>query len=226
MDREQEEAVLYITADYVAEVQAGHAPRLGDYLVRYPQYADAIAEFVTYYHAVEVDIPGESLVMPELSEHSSAALERAWEHIQRPDSASAGPLTTLLAIASKRHLSLVELAVKSGLSQDIIEKLERRMVAASTLPLELLRRFATLLQQPLDVIAACFGLADQSQLDERANVAASLAQTKVAEAPSSYQVEEQPDVQARSFREAMEQSAQLSDEQRAAWRDILSREGL
>jgi hypothetical protein len=57
MDREQEEAVLRITALYVAELEAGLHPRLSDYLARYPQYAGAIADFVAYYHAVEADLP-------------------------------------------------------------------------------------------------------------------------------------------------------------------------
>jgi hypothetical protein len=34
------------------------------------------------------------------------------------------------------------------------------------------------------------------------------------------------EAQTQSFREALEQSAQLSDEQKAYWRDILVREGL
>src|SRR5262249_30289942 len=61
MDRQQEEDVLRITAQYVAEVQAGQQPRLSDYLVRYPHYADAITDFVTYYHAVEADLPLEAV---------------------------------------------------------------------------------------------------------------------------------------------------------------------
>jgi len=228
MDKLEEEAVLRITAEYVAEVQAGHAPHFSDYLARYPQYADAIAEFVTYYHALEVDLPGESLVIPQLSEGSSTALGRAWERIQEPSSdraVSAGPLTLLLAHTSRRQLTLAELAVKSGLSQDIAEKLERRVIAASTLPQELLQRFAALFQQPLSVIAACFGFSGQ-QTGEPIKVVASLGDTRIAEARSLYQIEGQPGVQAQSFREALEQSVQLSDEQKAAWRDILSSEGL
>jgi len=88
MDRAQEEDVLRITAQYVAELQAGRQPRLGDYLARYPQYAGAISEFVAYYHAVEADLPGEALseqkqgqplaaTLPQLSDRSRVALERA-----------------------------------------------------------------------------------------------------------------------------------------------------
>jgi hypothetical protein len=57
MDKEQELFLLKITAQYVAEVRAGRQPSLSDYLVRYPCYADAIADFVAYYHAVEEMIP-------------------------------------------------------------------------------------------------------------------------------------------------------------------------
>ena len=57
MHEEQELALLYITAQYVAEVQAGRQPRLSDYLARYSHYADAIADFVAYYHAVEEVVP-------------------------------------------------------------------------------------------------------------------------------------------------------------------------
>lgn len=39
MDREQEEAILRITAQYVAEVRAGQEPKVSDYLARYPQFA-------------------------------------------------------------------------------------------------------------------------------------------------------------------------------------------
>ncbi len=53
MHKEQELSLLHITEQYVAEVQAGRQPRLSDYLARYPRYADAIVDFVAYYHAVE-----------------------------------------------------------------------------------------------------------------------------------------------------------------------------
>ena len=77
MAREYDDAVLRITARYVAEVRAGHQPRLSDYLARYPQYAEAITDFVAYFHAVEVDIPATTNIMPPLSEQSRSALDQA-----------------------------------------------------------------------------------------------------------------------------------------------------
>jgi transcriptional regulator with XRE-family HTH domain len=235
MDRAEEEDVLRITAEYVAEVQAGHVPRLSDYLEHYPQYADAIAEFVAYYHAVEADLPGEA-VAPRLSEGSSRAMERAWGRVSEfsNDRGSTGQITSLLAIANRRHLSLNELAVKTGLSRDIIEKLERGIIVASTLPQELLRRFAMLLQEPFTPGQAQgqaqgtvpTGLSGRLGGGVHANEGASPGRMRVAESGSSYQMEEQTDLRVQSFREAVEQSAQLSDEQKGMWRDILSREGL
>lgn len=233
MNREQEEAVLHFTADYVAEVQAGHQPRLSDYLSRYPQYAEAITEFVTYYHAVEVDIPEEASATSQLSERSRMALGRAWERVLQPGNVSTGPLTTLLVTAERQHLSYAELAIKSGLSQDIVEKLERRMIVASTIPQEVLKRLASLFEQPFNVILTCFGLSGQGSGDETERVVASLAGSesggfiaRIAEAPPFYQAEGRSDLHAQSFREAVEQSVQLSNEQKAIWRDILTREGM
>ena len=167
-------------------------------------------------------------VMPQLSEASSRAMERAWGRISESsnDRTVASQSTSLLVIANRRHLSLHELAVKTGLSQDIIERLEQRKIAASTLPQELLRRFATLLQEPVDVIAACFGYSGQMRTDTPANVGTSFGRARVAETRSSYSIEEQPVVHTQSFREAIEQSVQLTDEQKGMWRDVLSSEGL
>ena len=49
---------------------------------------------------------------------------------------------------------------------------------------------------------------------------------KIAEVPPFYQMEGRSNLQAQSFREAVEQSVQLSDEQKAKWSDILTGEGL
>ncbi len=224
MDRAQEEDVLRITEQYVAELQAGRQPRLGDYLARYPQYAGAISEFVAYYHAVEADLPGEALseqkqgqplaaTLPQLSDSSRVALERAWERISPRELAPGDVNTTLLAVANRQELSLAQVASEVGLSGDIVEKLIglQPTIKAATIPQEVFRRLAHVLHQPLEAIQAYFGLAGRLQ---------------VAEAPTVYNMETQRDARQQSFREAIEQSEQLPDEQRAAWRDILSSEGL
>src|SRR5574340_758423 len=82
MANEYDEAVLRITARYLEEARAGRQPRLSDYLARYPQHAEAITDFVAYYHALEActPAPAPSEVFP-LSERSQAALQRVLQRL-------------------------------------------------------------------------------------------------------------------------------------------------
>ena len=85
MDREQEEIIQRLTARYVSEYGNGKQPRLSEYLSSYPQYIDMIADFVTYYHAIEVNVPQESDIIPPLSQASRAALDKAWKNVVYTD---------------------------------------------------------------------------------------------------------------------------------------------
>src|SRR5712691_5160055 len=122
MDRAQKEAVQRITAQYVEEVRAGHRPNIGDYLARYPHYANEIIDFVSYFHAVEVDLPAETLPVPALTDQFRIALESAWKHADLSNAQTNAKITTLLITASKHRLSLLELAGKIGVSEDIVTK--------------------------------------------------------------------------------------------------------
>ena len=206
MDREQEEAVQRITARYVAELRAGHHPRLSDYLSRYPHYADAITDFVTYYHATEKNIPEEAESMPPLSETSRAVLDRLWN--QALPSTNNALMTTVQMAANKQGKLVAQLALEIGLSIEILDKLDRHIIDAATIPKELCKRLANALQQSLSVIEMYLGLATSKPL--------------IAETSLSYRVEGHSE----SFREAIERSTQLSDEQKDTWRSILAREGL
>src|SRR2546421_13017191 len=75
MDREQEEAILRITAQYVDEVRAGQRPKVSDYLARYPQYAAEIADFVAYYHTVEPPPPPATPITPPPPDHFPTPLD-------------------------------------------------------------------------------------------------------------------------------------------------------
>src|SRR5947209_18736953 len=96
MDREQEEVVQRITARYVEEVRSGHQPDIGDYLARYPQFADELANYIAYYHAFEADLPCETPAMPVLSEQSQEAINTAWERIVQSQTQSAARIASLL----------------------------------------------------------------------------------------------------------------------------------
>lgn len=217
MDREQEEAVQRITARYVAELRAGHHPRLSEYLSRYPQYADAIVAFVTYYHATEAAIPEEGDITSPLSQATRAALDEAWKRLLRSEGMANNTLDSLQKAANSAGKTFSQLAREIGLSLDILSKLEQHIIDAATIPYEVCRRLASALQQPLMVVERYLGLSKPQELTQG-----------VAEAPASYHVNEQlkTSIQMQSFQEAVEQSAYLSNEQKVAWRSILEREGL
>ena len=215
MAREYDDAVLSITARYVAEVRAGHQPRLSDYLARYPQYAEAITDFVVYFHAVEVDIPAATSIMPPLSEQSQSALDQAWERIASSEMKSKHTFSSLLQLANRQGRSLPQLASDTGLSQDIIHKLEQHVIQVSTIPYAALKRLAQALQQPIGTILASLGSIDQQS-----------GARSIAEAPAGYSQEHQPGEQVESFREAIERSAALNSEQKETWFAILTEEGI
>jgi hypothetical protein len=68
-----------LTAQYVEEIRAGLHPSLHDYIARYPHYADAIADFVAYYHLFEANIP-EDVTM---NNSFSAPAQSAWNSVQQ-----------------------------------------------------------------------------------------------------------------------------------------------
>jgi len=215
MDREQEEVVQRITARYIAELRAGNQPRLGDYLSRYPQYADAITDFVAYYHAAEVDIPEEKDSIPPLSQASREALVIAWKRVLHSESGANTSLVTLRVMADNQRKSFLQLALEIGLSIEILEKLERHIIDTATIPKEVCKRLAAALQQPLSAIERCLGIAEHTQRTQH-----------LAEEQATYRMEAQSNDQAQSFRETVEQSMRLSNEQKDAWRAILTEEGL
>src|SRR5438105_6083786 len=216
MDREQEEAILRITAQYVDEVRAGQRPKVSDYLARYPQYASEIADFVAYYHTVEVDLPGETSITSPLAENYRIAIGSARKRVLQAEAQSTHKVTTLLVTLNNQHLTPGRLADKLSLSVDIVAKLEQRKIAASSIPKEMYKRLAETLQQPMRAIEAYF-----ESFNERSSY-----RQQVAEAQVAYQVNEQPAIPVQSFREALEESVQLSGEQKHVWFDVLNYEGL
>jgi hypothetical protein len=125
MDREQEEMVQRLTARYVSEYANGKQPRLSEYLSSYPQYTDMIADFVTYYHAIEVDLTQESDIIPPLSQASRAALDEAWKNVVYADIEVTHTLNSLQVAAKKVNKSFLQVAFEIGLGQDILQQLDQ-----------------------------------------------------------------------------------------------------
>lgn len=215
MAREQEEALLRITARYVAEVQAGQQPRLSDYLARYPQYANAIADFVAYYHAVEMYVPAGMDADTSLSDISREVLRRVQaREWQQPEQRA-----NLLPLANGRSFTLAELADRLNLSLDIMIQLEQRMIEPATIPYELYRRLATALEQPVSAVQDYFQANDQLR---RGVGSRAKPRLWVAEEQACY-----PGITQRpGFRQVLKASLLISAEQAADWEAILAREML
>lgn len=198
MGKEQELSLFQITAQYVADVQAGRQPRLSNYLASYPRHADAIADFVAYYHAVEEAMP------------SMDAMPKGYR-VNRVSAADS--MTTLLKTATGQQLTLSQLATELDLSIDIVLLLEQRAIAPATIPHVLCEKIAILLQRPRAMVQQYL-----SSLDRRVPesvVQKGKQQMRIAEESANYSapyVMDKP-----SFRAIVETSLQLSAEQRSRW---------
>ncbi len=217
MDYEHEEMIQRLTARYVAEYHSGRQPQLSEYLLRYPRHADVLADFVAYFHAVEIDLPLESEIIAPLSQTSRAAYEEAMEKIEHTGlELSSNPGSLRLAL-NKAHKSFYQVSQEVGLGQDILYDLEQHRIDVATIPLEVSRRLAKALHQSVSALETVLGLGRQGPRLQL-----------VAEQPSDYHIEDQhtKHVQACSFQEAIEQSEYMSDQQKGNWWDVLLQEGL
>lgn len=205
MEQARDEAVMRITAQFVAEQEAGQRPRLEEYARRYPQYVEEITDFVTYYYAVETGLPVNTASMPSLSPSSRAALDRAWERVGALPATEASALS---ALARRQHCSLTQLASALDLSVDIVEQLARRQLDPGTLPRELLQRLAYTLAQSVSVVRQALGILDPP-------LTPALAETR-----ATYNVSSLP-----SFGAAITASPHLSAEQKKLWQTVLIQEG-
>lgn len=207
MEQAHEETILRITAQFVAEQEAGKRPRLEDYARRYPQYVDEITDFVTYYYAVEAGLPTDTASVPSLTAGSRAALDMTWERVDTP---FPGDSATLSTLARQRRYSLSRLAATLDLSADIVEQLARRELDPTSIPRELLQRLARVLAQSLSVVRQALGLPEVPSTPA------------LAEGRATYRSDQSP----RTFREAVAASTRLSAVQKDRWQEVLEREEL
>jgi hypothetical protein len=217
--RKHNEAIVRITAQYVEQVQAGQRPSLSDYIVLYPTYTDALVDFIAYYHVFEEHILQKLDGSEVLSEVSQLALAHAWYHVSLPEEDNRScQIPTLLVKRDTWPFSLASLAKELDLSVDIVVQLEQRRIDPTSIPLELSRRMARVLQQPLYVIQAY--LTDNSQ--HYVSGKSTGTQQKVAERRGAYSVSAGEDM--LSFRQALIASGQLSDRQKDSWCRIIEHE--
>jgi hypothetical protein len=244
MGKEQDPSLLQITARYVSDVQSGRQPRLSDYLASYPRYADAIADFVAYYHAVEETASTDGSTVNQVSTHQRISgkveeidqvsanqaiicqdempLASSQQDEQAEGVVFARTMTTLLMTATGQRLTFSQIAAKLDLSRDILLLLEQRAIAPATIPHVLYEKIAMLLQQPIGIVQQYFDPLDQRELGPA--VQKRKQPMKVAEQETDYTVSHVVDKP--SFRAIVETSLQLSTEQRNRWCAVLDAEGI
>lgn len=206
-----DEAVMRITAQFVAAQEAGEQPRLDEYLRRYPRYAEEIVDFVTYYYALEADLPTVSEEVPQLSSVSRMALDRAWR--QRENAASDDSLTRLL-LSRLRQFSYVQLASALDLDVDILRHFFYCQLDLATVPQEFWQRLAGVLEQPVELVRRTLEMPEQQQT------------RSVAEASASYELLPPSLPPGQSFRQVVVASSYLSAPQKERWQKLLDDEGL
>jgi hypothetical protein len=126
-------------------------------------------------------------------------------------------ITTLFTRVNGQRIALSHLATKLALSATIVMQLEHRMIDPESIPQELCRRLADILQQPVPSVQAYFAGHDPA---DSAHVP-----QKVAEQQATYSAAESTDTQQRQpFRMVVALSDELSEEQRSFWRNVIEKE--
>lgn len=205
MAEQPEDILLQITARYVREFQTGQQPRLSEYLARYPQYAEAIADFVAYYHSVEMQAPDDLTLVHSLSDASRAILQQ-FQAEQPP----ALP-TTLLAGPGNRRLTLSQIARQINFSSDIVLLLEQRSIDPSTIPDAVISRLAAVSGYTTDDIKLYLAATPTFNAGPPHRKRLKVAET------GSYQMAATNSHKLPSFKQIVEASQTLTAEQKAFW---------
>ncbi|MDQ6662277.1 MAG: hypothetical protein M3Z24_15085 [Chloroflexota bacterium] len=211
MDSNRAETLFRITEQYVRELHNDQQPKLSEYIAHYPSYADDIADFIAYYHAIEEDIPKETEVTPDLPHELLIAMNYDSSTISQLDESK--KIDTLFLTVHKQVLSESQLASELDVSVDIVSLLEHRRIKPDTIPGELYKRLSKTLHVPLRDVRAYLGREPR-------------ASQRVAETASTYQLQQFPEEYALYFRELVIHSEQLSEKQKKDWLSILDQEGL
>lgn len=192
-----------LTARYADDFRAGKAPRIEDYIRRYPQYAVELGEFFVYFHTVgEEAIVPDAVPAPQLSPAAQKAMARIRQQYTQQTA-----LDSLTRQGIKLNLAPPQLAERVGLSTDVILRLEARAIAAASIPRTLIQRLAAALQVRPDAVVSFLSGA-----------------SGLAEQPGFYYADQAPTQRQDNFLDAIRASSQLSAEGKAEWERIVHEE--
>ncbi len=219
MNSEQRDEIQRINARYVEETLAGLHPSLTEYITRYPQYADAIADFVAYFHTIEEEMPQEYDAHSEpLPPSRSALLKMLQQRImaQYSQDGRQAWMTSLLTNSMQEPQGITELAAALHISSDIVSELEKHLVVFETIPLALQQAMAKYLNYSLEQVQQFFDW--PANFYRRTQNVIDASSKYVAETSSSYLSLQ------RDFLEIVEASEMLSQEQKQYWHEVVASE--
>lgn len=214
-----DDELLRITAEYAEAARSGAAPRIGDYVRRYPQYARELVEYALAFSAIFADQPAPDerpVTTPSPAAQKALAYIREQHATYESQAVAAGSPAPAQSEAIdslfKRGIAVgyspPRLFGELRLSADLGAKLEARVIAAATIPRTLIERLAALLQTSTEAIQAYLaGAQPQAQG----------AQLYLAERP--------PEYSQQSFLDAVAQSTLAEDEKRA-WVETARHDGV
>jgi hypothetical protein len=212
-ERERQFEIDRITFEYASAFRSGRAPRIEDYVRRYPQFTGELLEFAIYFHTVALD--SEPLEEPDeltLSPAAEKALARIHEQLATyapspsPSAQAASQATPAIEGLVQRGIQLQltppQLAEAVGLTTALIARLEARAIAAASIPRALIERLAATLQTAPEAIAAYL---------------------RGGQAAGFYLAEQPPAQQQESFLDAV-RSSTLAPERKSEWAAIVGAE--
>jgi hypothetical protein len=198
--QERQYEIDRITAQYADDYRSGRAPRMEEYVQRYPQYTRELLEFAVYFHTVGFDAAEpDEVPTTELSPAAQRALARIRE--QRA-AAAVSPIEGLVKRGATVGYAPRRLAESVGLTTELLGKLEARAIAVATIPPTLVRRLADALKVAPEAVASYLGAARPGQ------------------AGAFYYSDRPPTQHQESFLDAVQASA-LSPELKREWDEIV-----
>ncbi|HEX6818042.1 MAG TPA: hypothetical protein VF120_06665 [Ktedonobacterales bacterium] len=197
--QERQYEIDRITTLYAEDYRSGRAPRIEEYVQRYPQYTRELLEFAVYFHTVGFDAAEPDDV--PVAELSSAA-QRARARIrERRTAAASPPIGGLVKQGATVGYTPKRLAESVGLTTELLGKLEAKAIAVATIPPTLVRRLADALKVAPEAVAAYLGA------------------TRAGQAGAFYYSDQPPTQQQEAFIDAVQASA-LSPELKREWGEI------
>jgi len=186
--------------ELVAAMERGGITALADYLRQQTQQQSDLIEFAAALLAT-APLPAEETLVPDHLAMAERATQRALAAVF---STPAGILT-LSAARRARGLSLVQVARHLRLGTDVLDKLEKGRIVATSVPQRLLDQLAALLMLPVQQVSTLLEAVTPASAPalRRQRVASSRADQEAATP--------------QTFAEAVRRSPGMTDAQREEW---------